>query len=105
MAKSTQMKATAMAKTTTKNTMKKPAARKFWEETRPATELNDYGLANTNVGEQAEDAPDGQPDSRSTSRAQRHVWKRNMHLASDEDRKRFEYLKSRKNARSLAKKH
>ncbi len=54
------------------------------------------GLTDQFDGEQCEglDAPDGEPDLRATSRAQREVWKRNKHLASEADALRFEFLKS-----------
>lgn len=58
-------------------------------------DLNSHGLVNSFEGDAAQDAPEGEEDIRVTSRAQREVWKNNMHLASVEDRERFQYLKSK----------
>ncbi len=61
---------------------------------RSAEDKSAYGLVNKNQGIQARDAPDGELDDRTTSRAQRDVWKKKMYLASKEDQDRYLFLKS-----------
>ncbi len=76
--------------------MKKPAKGddKWWRDSKRREGNHAYGLVNKNEGIQAKDAPDGELDDRTTSRAQRDVWKKKMYLASKEDHDRYLFLKS-----------
>jgi len=70
------------------------ADQEWWKVAVQPVKLNQSGVANSFDGDAAKDAPEGEVDLRTTSRAQREVWKNNMHLATQEHRERYMYLKS-----------
>lgn len=102
--KGADKKSTKTIKKSTRTIKKKPAGKdddkesgadkEWWKVAVKPDNLNQSGVANSFDGDAAKDAPEGEVDLRTTSRAQREVWKNNMHLASEEDRERFMYLKS-----------
>ena len=70
----------------------KEADPQWWHVDKRDQDVTGNNMVTMFQGDTGKDAPDGELDYRTTSRAQREVWKKKMHLASAEDQERFLFL-------------